>query len=95
MIPYGVNRFFPAFYKKTPSGNIVTVSLNDYYRQHIYFLVMKLTVQSLQKNGSVPKDWFQESIFIDNCCYSDLGSIIYEAKETPRLTVRIPHCHLT
>ena len=80
-----VNRFFPAFYKKMPSGNIVTVSLNDYYRQHIFTFGNETNRTELLKNGSVPKDWFQESIFIDNCCYSDLGSIIYEAKETPRI----------
>lgn len=80
-----VKRFFPSFYKKTPSGNIVTVSLNDYYRQHIFTFGNQTNRTELLKNGSVARDWFQESIFIDNCCYSDLGSIIYEAKEAPKI----------
>ncbi len=80
-----VDRFFPSFYKKTPSGNIVTVSLNDYYRQHIFTFGNQTKRTELLENGSVARDWFQESIFIDNCCYSDIGSIIYEAKEAPRI----------
>lgn len=76
----------PMFYKKTSTGDIVTFTLNN-YRQTIFTFngqSKRTDLQSDYQKNVVANDWYAESVFIGNCCYSNEGEIIYEAKEAPR-----------
>lgn len=82
-----LNYFLPGFYKKTSVGDIVTVGLNGHYNQTIFTFnnqSKRTELQSDYQKNVKAYDWYFESVFIGNSCYSNEGEIIYEAKETPR-----------
>ena len=90
--------FWPEFYKKTRTGNIVTLHLlydqSDYpisssprrFFQTIFTFnkQSKPTELTLDRND-IAIDWYAESVFVGNYCYSNEGKVIYEAKEAPQL----------
>lgn len=81
-----LNYIVPAFYKKTSTGDIVTLKLNG-YNQTIFTSngqSKRTELQSDHQKNVVANDWYAESVFIGNRCYSNEGEIIYEAKDTPR-----------
>lgn len=81
-----LNYVVPAFYKKTSTGDIVTLKLNGYNQTVFTFNKQskRTELQSDYQKNVVANDWYAESVFIGNCCYSNEGEIIYEAKEAPR-----------
>lgn len=76
----------PAFYKKTSTGDIVTLRLNGYYQTIFTFNSQsrRTELQSNYQKNVVANNWYAESVFIGNCCYSHEGKIIYEAPKTPQ-----------
>lgn len=81
-----LNYIVPAFYKKTNTGDIVTLKLNGYNQTIFTFNKQskRTRLQSDYQKNVVANNWYAESVFIGNCCYSNEGEIIYEAKESPR-----------
>ena len=81
-----LNYILPAFYKKTSTGDIVTLKLNGYNQTIFTFngQSKRTKLQSDYQKNVVANDWYAESVFIGKCCYSNEGEIIYEAKEAPR-----------
>ena len=82
-----LNNILPLFHKKTTVGNIVTLALNGYLRQNIFTFNGKTKRNQLQSDHSKNKtaySWFQESVFIGNCCYSNEGDTIYVANQPPQ-----------
>ena len=82
-----MNNILPLFHKKTTVGNIVTLALNGYLRQNIFTFNGKTKRNQLQSDHSKNKtaySWFQESVFIGNCCYSNEGDTIYVANQPPQ-----------
>lgn len=82
-----LNNILPLFHKKTTVGNIVTLALNGYLRQNIFTFNGKTKRNQLQSDHSKNKtaySWFQESVFIGNCCYSNEGDTIYVAYQPPQ-----------
>ena len=81
-----LNTIFPLFHKKTTVGNIVTLRLSG-YNQTIFTFNGKTKRNQLQSDHSKNKtaySWFQESVFIGNCCYSNEGDTIYVANQPPQ-----------
>ena len=81
-----LNSIFPLFHKKTTVGNIVTLRLSG-YNQTIFTFNGKTKRNQLQSDHSKNKtaySWFQESVFIGNCCYSNEGDTIYVANQPPQ-----------
>ena len=81
-----LNTIFPLFHKKTTVGNIVTLRLSG-YNQTIFTFNGKTKRNQLQSDHSKDKtaySWFQESVFIGNCCYSNEGDTIYVANQPPQ-----------
>lgn len=76
----------PIYYKKTSTGNIVTFMLNSSRKaQTIFTYSNKSRRTQLQADyNPTPNDWYSESVFIKDCCYSHEGDTIYVAKESPR-----------
>lgn len=80
----------PKHYSKTSTGNIVQLG---YYSQEgtrgyqtIFTSGGKTKRTAIQEMGNVdvrPRDWYKESIFIQDCCFSHEGDTIYVAKEVP------------
>lgn len=81
-----LNYILPAFYKKTSTGDIVTLRLSGYNQTIFTFngQSKRTELQSDYQKNVAANDWYAESVFIGNCCYSNEGEIIYEAKEAPR-----------
>lgn len=81
-----LNYIVPAFYKKTTTGDIVTLKLNSYNQTIFTFNKQskRTELQSDYQKNIIANNWYSESIFIGNCCYSNEGEIIYEAKESPQ-----------
>ena len=81
-----LNYILPTFYKKTSTGDIVTLKLNGYNQTIFTFNKQskRTELQSDYQKNVVANDWYAESVFIGNCCYSNEGEIIYEAKKAPR-----------
>lgn len=75
----------PLVYKKTSTGNIVTFDIGGRF-QTIFTSNHKSKRTQLQydwaKNG-VARSWYEESVFIVDCCYSHEGDTIYIAKSRP------------
>ena len=81
-----LNKIEPIFYKKTNTGNIITWSFND-YKQTIFTFnkqSKRTELQADSRKNVPPHNWYAESVFIGNYCYSNEGDIIYEAKEVPQ-----------
>ena len=81
-----LNTIFPLFHKKTTVGIIVTLRLSG-YNQTIFTFNGKTKRNQLQSDHSKNKtaySWFQESVFIGNCCYSNEGDTIYVANQPPQ-----------
>lgn len=76
----------PIYYKKTSTGNIVTFMFNSSGKaQTIFTYSNKSRRTQLQADyNPTPNDWYSESVFIKDCCYSHEGDTIYVAKESPR-----------
>lgn len=73
----------PTYYKKTSTGNIVTFTFG-YSGRTIFTSNNKSKRTPLQINYTpIPNDWYKESVFISDCCYSHEGDTIYVAKEKP------------
>jgi hypothetical protein len=73
----------PNYYKQTSSGNIVTFDIGR--RQTIFTSNKKSKRTQLQNNSiGIPNDWYSESVFIGDCCYSYEGDTIYLAKSSPK-----------
>lgn len=80
-----LDNIFPLFHKKTTAGNIVTLALNG-YRQNIFTFngrTKRNQLQSDPNKNKVAYSWFQESVFIGNCCYSSEGDTVYVAMKQP------------
>ena len=63
------------------------MALNGYLRQNIFTFNGKTKRNQLQSDHSKNKtaySWFQESVFIGNCCYSNEGDTIYVANQPPQ-----------
>lgn len=75
----------PLVYKKTSTGNIVTFDIGGRF-QTIFTSNHKSKRTQLQydwaKNGAA-RSWYEESVFIVDCCYSHEGDTIYIAKSRP------------
>lgn len=78
------------YYKKTGTGDIVQLNYFGYSGisgcQTIFTSGGKTKRTSIQEIGNVdvrPRDWYKESIFIQDCCFSHEGDTIYVAKEVP------------
>jgi hypothetical protein len=72
----------PNYYKQTSSGSIVTFDIGR--RQTIFTSNKKSKRTQLQNNSTgIANDWYSESVFIGDCCYSYEGDTIYVAKEKP------------
>lgn len=76
------------YYKKTKTGDIVTFGLSG-LSQTIFTSNGKCKRTPLGANGSMVTthivDWYDESVFIGNCCYSSEGDTLYIAKKEPDL----------
>ena len=73
----------PNYYKQTSSGNIVTFDIGR--RQTIFTSNKKSKRTQLHYDSTgIPNDWYSESIFIGDCCYSHKGDTIYIAKSNPK-----------
>lgn len=71
------------YYKETITGNIVTFDIGR--RQTIFTSKKKSKRTLLQYNNTgIPNDWYSESVFIGDCCYSHEGDTIYLAKVEPK-----------
>lgn len=75
----------PLYYKETSTGNIVTFNIGGKF-QTIFTSNHKAKRTQLQydnsKNG-IAYNWYKESVFIADCCYSHEGDTIYIAKSRP------------
>lgn len=83
------------YYKKTSTGDIVqfeySATSTDGY-QTIFTSNSKTkrtTIQAGNYGDYMPHDWYKESVFIKNYCYSHEGDTIYIAKKTPYLAEHI------
>lgn len=76
----------PIYYKKTSTGNIVTFMFNSSGKAQTIFTYNKKSRRTQLQDGynPTPNDWYSESVFIGDCCYSHEGDTIYVAKESPR-----------
>lgn len=76
----------PIYYKKTNTGNIVTFMFNSSGKAQTIFTYNKKSRRTQLQDGynPTPNDWYSESVFIGDCCYSHEGDTIYVAKESPR-----------
>ena len=71
------------YYKETSTGNIVTFDIGR--RQTIFTSKKKSKRTQLHYDSTgIPNDWYSESIFIGDCCYSHEGDTIYITRETPK-----------
>lgn len=70
------------YYKKTKTGDIVTFGLNN-FPQTIFTSNGKTKRTPLETNNNFKTilDWFDESVFIGNHCYSKEGEVIYSIDE--------------
>lgn len=91
----------PRFYKKTDIGNIVTLAfhttyttleLSGSYYQTIFTFNEQSKRTKLQPDElkNIANNWYAESVFIGNCCYSHKGEIIYESEVVPRYHNTLP-----
>lgn len=82
-----LNYVVPAFYKKTSTGDIVTLKLNGYNQTIFTFNKQskRTELQSDYQKNVAANDWYAESVFIGNCCYSSEGDTLYIAKKEPDL----------
>ncbi|WP_158560981.1 Ig-like domain-containing protein [Bacteroides sp.] len=75
----------PLYYKEISTGNIVTFNIGGRF-QTIFTSNHKAKRTQLQydnsKNG-IAHNWYKESVFIADCCYSHEGDTIYIAKSRP------------
>lgn len=70
------------YYKETSTGNIVTFDIGR--KQTIFTSEKKSKRTQLQYNNTgIPNDWYSESVFIDDCCYSHEGDTIFIARKKP------------
>lgn len=73
----------PNYHKETSTGNIVTFDIGR--RQTIFTSKKKSKRTQLQYNSTeIPNDWYSESVFIGDCCYSHEGDTIYVAGIKPK-----------
>lgn len=72
------------YYKKTKAGDIVGFSLDNI--PQIIFTSngkTKRTPLEIDSRNKALYDWYDESVFIGNCCYTSEGDTLYIAKEEP------------
>lgn len=73
----------PIYYKKTSTGNIVTFMFNSSGKAQTIFTYNNKSRRTQLGYNQTPNDWYSESVFIGDCCYSHEGDTIYVAKEIP------------
>lgn len=82
-----IERVSSIYYKKTSTGNVVQFEYFGDNRgfQTIFTSDGKTKRTDIQEGLGVysPKAWYNESFFIQNCCYSHEGDTIYVSKEEP------------
>lgn len=73
----------PNYYKQTSTGNIVTFDIGR--NQTIFTSNNKSKRTQLEyANSGIPYEWYKESVFISDCCYSHEGDTIFVAKSSPK-----------
>ena len=84
-ITFYIRTVLPVYYKQTSTGSIATLNFTG--RLQTIFTSNGKTKRTQLQNDyqkNVPaNNWYSESVFIDNCCYSHEGDTIYIAKQTP------------
>lgn len=73
----------PIYYKKTSTGNIVAFMFNSSGRSQTIFTYNNKSKRTQFGYNLTPNDWYSESVFIGDCCYSNEGDTIYVTKESP------------
>ena len=78
------------YYKKTSTGDIVQLNYLGYSGISGYQTIFtsngntkRTSIQTMGDGNTRPRDWYKESIFIQDCCFSHEGDTIYVAKEVP------------
>ena len=74
----------PIYYKKTSTGNIVTFMFNSSGKAQTIFTYNNKSRRTQLGYNQTPNDWYSESVFIRDCCYSYEGDIIYVANQPPQ-----------
>lgn len=84
-----IKRIYSIYYKKTSTGDIVQFEYSTTSTggcQTIFTSngkTKRTTIQEGNYGDYMPNDWYKESIFIRNYCYTHEGDTIYMAKEEP------------
>lgn len=78
-----IRTILPIYYKKTSTGNIVAFMFNSSGRSQTIFTYNNKSKRTQFGYNLTPNDWYSESVFIGDCCYSNEGDTIYVTKESP------------